>query len=58
MGMVEQVDELIISAGSRQQVIRTVSHQPELFLVVLLDKQRTNLALARYQLMELERSLV
>lgn len=58
MGLTEQVDELITSAGSRQQVIRTVSHHPELFLVVLLDKQHTNLALARYQLMELERELV
>ena len=58
MGMAEQVDEIIISAGSRQQVIRTVSKLPELFLVVLLDRQHTNLALARYQLMELERGLI
>ena len=58
MGLTDQVDEIITSAGSRQQVIRTVSHHPELFLVVLLDKQHTNLALARYQLMELERELV
>ncbi|MEP7298847.1 MAG: hypothetical protein ABI702_21890 [Burkholderiales bacterium] len=58
MGMAEQVDEIITSAGSRQQVIRTLSRLPELFLVMLLDKQRTNLALARYQLMELERDLV
>ncbi len=57
MGLSEHIDEIITSAGPRQQVIRTVSHHPELFLVVLLDKQRTNLALARYQLMELERGL-
>jgi hypothetical protein len=57
VGMSEHVDEIITSAGPRQQVIRTVSRHPELFLVVLLDKQRTNLALARYQLMELERGL-
>ncbi len=58
VGMSEQVDEIITSAGPRQQVMRTVSRHPELLLVVLLDKQRTNLALARYQLMELERGLV
>lgn len=58
MGLGDQVDEIITSAGQRQQVIRTVSRHPELFLVVLLDRQRTNLALARYQLMELERELV
>ena len=57
MGLTDHIDEIITSAGSRQQVVRTVSQHPELFLVVLLDKQRTNLALARYQLMELEREL-
>ena len=57
MGLNELVDEIISSAGTRQQVIRTVSSHPELFLVVLLDKEHTNLALARYQLMELERGL-
>lgn len=58
MGLSELVDEIISSAGTRQQVIRTVASHPELFLVLLLDKEHTNLALARYQLMELERGLV
>ena len=58
MGLGEQVDEVMTSAGARQQVMRTVSRHPELFLVALLDKQRTNLALVRYQLMEVERGLV
>jgi len=54
----EQTEEVMTSAGPRQQVLRTVSHFPELFLVVLLDKQRTNLALARFKLMEVERGLI
>jgi predicted regulator of Ras-like GTPase activity (Roadblock/LC7/MglB family) len=58
MGLSEHTEEVMTSAGARQQVLRTVSHFPELFLVVLLDKQRTNLALARFKLMEVERSLV
>jgi predicted regulator of Ras-like GTPase activity (Roadblock/LC7/MglB family) len=57
MGLGEQVDEIMTSAGPRQQVMRTLSRQPELFLVVLLEKHRTNLALARFQLMEVERGL-
>lgn len=57
VGLGEQIDELMTSAGPRQQVLRTVSRHPELFLMVLLDKHRTNLALARYQLMEVERGL-
>jgi predicted regulator of Ras-like GTPase activity (Roadblock/LC7/MglB family) len=57
MGLADQIDEVMTSAGSRQQVMRTVSRHPDLFLVVLLDRQHTNLALARFQLMEVERGL-
>lgn len=57
MSLPDPVDEIMTSAGQRQQVIRTVSRHPGLFLVVLLDKHRTNLALARFQLMEVERGL-
>ena len=57
MGWSEQIDEVMASAGPRQQVMRCVSSQPDLFLLVLLDKQRTNMALARFQLMEIERRL-
>jgi predicted regulator of Ras-like GTPase activity (Roadblock/LC7/MglB family) len=58
MGLGEQVDEVMTSAGPRQQVMRTVSRHPELFLMALLDKHRTNLALVRFNLMEVERGLV
>ena len=57
MGMPEHIDEIMTTAGPRQQVMRTVSHHPDLFLVALLDKHRTNLAVVRLQLMEVERAL-
>ena len=57
MGLADQIDEVMVSAGPRQQVLRTVSRHPDLFLLALLDKQRANLALARYKLMEVERGL-
>jgi hypothetical protein len=58
MGLSDQIDEVMVSAGNRQQVLRTVSRHPDLFLLALLDKQRANLALARYKLMEVEKGLV
>ena len=58
MGLPEQIDEVMTSAGPRQQVMRTLSRYPELFLVALLDKHRTNLALVRFQLMDIERGLI
>jgi len=58
MGLSEQIDEVMVSAGPRQHVLRTVTRHPDLFLLALLDKQRANLALARYKLMEVEKSLL
>ena len=57
LGLTEPIEEVMSSAGSRQLVMRVVVRHPELFLVALLDTQRTNLALARFQLMEVERGL-
>jgi predicted regulator of Ras-like GTPase activity (Roadblock/LC7/MglB family) len=57
MGLSDQIDEVMVSAGARQQVLRTVTRHPDLFLMALLDKQRANLALARYKLMEVEKGL-
>ena len=57
MGSPDQIDEVIASAGMRQQIMRTLSHHPELFLVALFDRHRTNLALARLQLADVERRL-
>ena len=58
MGLSEHIDEVTASAGARQSVLRTVSHHPDLFLMALLDKHRANFALARYKLMEVEKSLL
>lgn len=57
MGLPDQIDEVMATAGPRHQVMRTVTQHPDLFLVALLDRQRTNLALARFHLMEIERGL-
>jgi hypothetical protein len=45
------------SAGPRHHVMRSAARHRGLFLFAVLDKQRTNLALARYKLMEAEQSL-
>lgn len=58
LGLPDPIDELITSAGARHLVMRMLPRHPELFLMALLDKQRTNLALARFQLMEVERGLL
>jgi predicted regulator of Ras-like GTPase activity (Roadblock/LC7/MglB family) len=57
MGLVDPVDEIITTAGARHLLVRALQRHDELFLVALLEKHRTNLALARFQLLEVERAL-
>ena len=57
MGLTDPIDEVITTAGSRHVLIRALQRHADLVLVALLEKHRTNLALARFQLLEVERSL-
>lgn len=57
LGLTAEVDEVMTSAGPRHHVMRTAARHRGLFLFAVLDKQRTNLALARYKLMEAEQGL-
>jgi predicted regulator of Ras-like GTPase activity (Roadblock/LC7/MglB family) len=58
MGLGGPVEEIMTSTGARQQVMRVISRYPDVFVVCLLDRQRTNLPLARYKLMELDKALL
>ena len=57
MGLGDAIDEVITTAGARHMLIRALQRHADLFLVALLEKHRTNLALARFQLLEVERGL-
>ncbi|HEY2560438.1 MAG TPA: roadblock/LC7 domain-containing protein [Caldimonas sp.] len=57
IGLADPIDEIITTAGSRHVLIRALQRHADLVLVALLEKHRTNLALARFQLLEVERSL-
>ncbi|MBX3622531.1 MAG: hypothetical protein KF891_21405 [Rhizobacter sp.] len=57
LGLTTEVDEVMTSAGPRHHVMRTAARHKGVFLFAVLDKQRTNLALARYKLMEAEQNL-
>ncbi|MDQ6630042.1 MAG: hypothetical protein M3Z29_16595 [Pseudomonadota bacterium] len=57
MGLSDPVDEIIVTASGRHVMIRAMQRHPDMFIVALLEKNRTNLALARFQLLEVDRSL-
>ncbi|MEO6364097.1 MAG: hypothetical protein ABIO71_12765 [Caldimonas sp.] len=58
LGLSDTLEEIITTAGARHAMIRALPRHDELFLVAVLDKHRTNLSLARFQLLEVERSLL
>ncbi len=58
MGLGGPVEEIMTSTSGRQMVMRVISRYPDVFVVCLLDRQRTNLPLARYKLMELDKTLL
>jgi hypothetical protein len=58
VGLPDHIEEIIVGTGTRIQLLRTLSRHPELFICVLLNKQRANLSLARFKLMEVEKALV
>jgi predicted regulator of Ras-like GTPase activity (Roadblock/LC7/MglB family) len=51
------VDELTTTSGDRQIMMRPASKRPGVFMMALLDKQRTNMTLARLKLIEIDRHL-
>lgn len=53
----EHVDEVLVTAGSRYHVMRSLTSQPDYFVLALLDKLRSNLAMARFRIMEAQQSL-
>ncbi len=57
MGLPEPMDEAILGAGGRQQVLRPLARHPGTFLFALIDRGETNLALVRYRMREIEREL-
>lgn len=54
----EHVDEVLVTVGSRYHVMRSVIAHADFFVLALLDKPRSNLALARFRIMEAQQSLV
>jgi hypothetical protein len=51
-------DEILITTGPRQTLLRTLPGEGALGFVAVLDRQQTNLALLRFKLLEAERLLV
>lgn len=54
----EPLEEILVTAGSRYHILRTLRAHPDLFILGVLDKLRSNLAMTRYRIMEAQQVLV
>ncbi|HSR98275.1 MAG TPA: hypothetical protein VLM79_14550, partial [Kofleriaceae bacterium] len=54
----DQIEDMLITLGRQYHLIRPLSSNDALFIYVVLDKSKANLAMARHQLTQIEKDLV
>jgi len=57
LNMNDQIEDMLITLGRQYHLIRPLSTNDALFIYLVLDKTKANLAMARHQLGVLERDL-
>lgn len=57
LGLRKGIEDILITLPDQYHLIRLVPNHPGLFLYLVLDKAKGNLALARYKLTDIERAL-
>jgi hypothetical protein len=57
LGLSDAIEDILITLGKQYHIIRPVASKPGLFLYLVLDKSRSNLALARRNCQDAEQTL-
>jgi hypothetical protein len=57
LNLKDEIEDILITLGRQYHVIRPVVKSPGLFLYLVLDKGRANLALARRKVLDVEGAL-
>ena len=57
LGVRDALEDVLISLGNQYHLLRPLESNPELFLYVVLDRSKANLALARHELKAFEKTL-
>lgn len=57
LGLNDVIDDILITLGKQYHIIRPMSRKEGVFLYFVLDKSKSNLALARRKVQDVEREL-
>ena len=57
LGIKDTIEDILITLGTQYHIIRPSASRTGLFLYIVLDKAKSNLALARFKLADVEKSL-
>src|SRR5215813_8872582 len=55
LGLSDSIEDILITMGRQYHVFRPITGKDALFVYVILDKQRANLAMARLKVSEIEK---
>jgi hypothetical protein len=58
LGLTDQIEDMLITLGNQIHILRPLKSRPVVFLFVVLDKSRSNLALARMKTADVDDALV
>lgn len=57
LGLDQTIEDILITLDKQYHIIRPLDRQNQLFLYLVLDRARANLAMARFKLADIEKDL-